>query len=200
MNHLAHALLGAPDADVMFGSLIADFLRGAVDPVLPHGVRVGIALHRAVDRYTDAHPQVVAARSLFEPPWRRYAGILLDVWFDHLLARDWSQYADGSLHAFSHVVQDLLGTRVADLPPRMHDFARYLSTHDLPEAYRDAAVIADALNGLSQRLSRANPLAEALPVVQVHAAALDRAFTAFFPDLVAHAERERARLALNIPD
>jgi acyl carrier protein phosphodiesterase len=200
MNHLAHALLGAPDADVMFGSLIADFLRGAVDPALPHGVRTGIALHRAVDRYTDAHPQVVAARSLFDPPLRRYAGILLDVWFDHLLARDWPQYADGSLHAFSHVVQDLLGTRPAELPPRMHHFARYVRAHDLPEAYRDAATIAAALHGLSQRLNRANPLAEALPVLQAHAGALDHAFAAFFPDLVAHAERERARLALNSPD
>lgn len=51
----------------------------AVAAVLPHGVRVGIALHRAVDRYTDAHPQVVAARSLLEPPWRCYTGVLLDV-------------------------------------------------------------------------------------------------------------------------
>ena len=82
----------------------------------------------------------------------------------------------------------------------MRDFARYLRTHDLPEAYRDAATIAEALNGLSLRLSRANPLAEALPVVQAHAAAPDRAFTAFSRDLVADAERERAQLALNIPD
>ena len=82
----------------------------------------------------------------------------------------------------------------------MHDFARYLRMHDLPEAYRDAATIAEALNGLSQRLSRANPLAKALPVVQAHAAAPDRVFPAFFPDLVAHAERERAQLPLNIPD
>ena len=82
----------------------------------------------------------------------------------------------------------------------MRDFARYLRTHDLPEAYRDAATIAEALNGLSLRLSRANPLAEALPVVQAHAAAPDPAFTAFSRDLVADAERERAQLALNIPD
>ncbi len=199
MNHLAHALLGAADADVMLGSLTADFLRGAVDPALPRSVRIGIALHRSVDRYTDAHPQVVAARALFEPPMRRYAGIVLDVWFDHLLARDWAQYAGGSLHAFSQRVQGLIDRRAEELPPRMQGFARYLRAHDLPEAYRDVTMIATALEGLSQRLSRANPLATALPIVQARAAALDRSFAVFFPDLVAEAEREYARLTLDIP-
>src|SRR6478609_8124795 len=111
MNLLAHALLAGGDDDVRFGSMIGDFVRGAIDPALPDGVRGGIALHRAVDAYTDAHAEVVAARALFEPPYRRYAGILLDVWFDHLLARDWPRHAAGSLHAFSREVQALLRQR-----------------------------------------------------------------------------------------
>lgn len=89
----------------MLGSLIADFLRGAIDPAMARGVRIGVALHRAVDVYTDAHPQVVAARARFAPPYRRYAGILLDMWFDHLLAREWERHGDGSLHDFSQRVQ-----------------------------------------------------------------------------------------------
>ncbi len=199
MNHLAHAWLAAPDADLMLGGLIADFLRGALDPALPRGVRIGIALHRSVDTYTDAHPHVVAARALFEPPYRRYAGILLDVWFDHLLARDWASHADGSLHAFSREVQALLATRAAELPPRMRDFARYLQMNDLPERYREIAMIDDVLRGLSHRLSRENPLSDALPVIVARAEPLGRYFAAFFPDLVAHAARERERLAETIP-
>jgi len=199
MNHLAHAWLAAPDADLMLGSLIADFLRGALDPALPRGVRIGVALHRSVDTFTDAHPQVVAARALFEPPYRRYAGILLDVWFDHLLARDWARHADGSLHAFSREVQALLAARAAELPPRMHGFARYMRTHDLPERYREIAMIDDVLRGLSQRLSRDNPLADAVPVIEARAQPLERHFAAFFPDLVAHAARERVRLAEAVP-
>lgn len=200
MNHLAHALLGASDADILLGGLIADFLRGAVDRTLPRGVRVGIALHRAIDTYTDAHPQVVAARARFAPPYRRYAGILLDVWFDHLLARDWPRYAPGSLHVFSRSVQDLLARRDAELPPRMHAFARYLRSRDLPEAYRDEAVIAEVLRGLSMRLTRANPIAEALPILRGQAAALDRHFAAFFPDLIAHAAQAQRRLTATLPD
>lgn len=200
MNHLAHALLGASDDDILLGGLIADFLRGAVDPALPHGVRIGIALHRAIDTYTDAHAEIVAARARFAPPYRRYAGILLDVWFDHLLARDWTRYAPGSLHAFSRSVQALLARREAELPPRMHAFARYLRARDLPEAYRDEAVIADVLRGLSMRLTRANPIADALPILRAQAAALDRHFGAFFPDLLTHAAQAQEQLAKTLPE
>jgi acyl carrier protein phosphodiesterase len=194
MNHLAHALLAAPDEDGMLGGLVADFVRGTLDPGLPRGVRAGIALHRSIDTYTDAHPQVAAARALFEPPYRRYAGILLDVWFDHLLARDWPRHADGSLHAFSRAVQALLLRRAAELPARMHGFADYMRRNDLPEAYRERTMIGDVLRGLSQRLSRANPLAHALPVIEAHAVPIQHHFEAFLPDLRAHARRERERL------
>jgi len=199
LNHLAHALLAAPDDDVILGSLIADFLRGAVDPAMARGVRIGIALHRSVDVYTDAHPEVVAARARFEPPYRRYAGILLDMWFDHLLARGWARYGDGSLHAFSQRVQALLAQRKAEVPQRMHSFVRYLHAHDLPERYREREAIADALHGLSTRLSRANPLAESLPVLETLAVPLEAHFAAFFPDLAAHASAERDRLDAALP-
>lgn len=195
MNHLAHALLAGAESDVVLGGLTADFLRGAIDPELPVGVRAGIALHRAIDTYTDAHPQVVAARRLFDPPFRRYAGILLDIWFDHLLARDWSRLGEGSLHGFSMGIQTLLHERAAELPERMHGFARYLQTNNLPEAYRDVAMIDRVLHGMSLRLSRANPIAEALSVLQSHGPSLDRHFRTFFPDLMRHATALRERQA-----
>lgn len=200
MNHLAHALLSAPDEDVVLGGLIADFLRGRVDPALPRGVRLGIALHRAVDVYTDSHAEVAAARARFEPPYRRYAGILLDIWFDHLLARDWTTYGVGTLHEFSARVRELLVRRDAELPESMRGFVRYLLAHDLPERYREPRMIGEVLRGMSTRLSRANPLAEALPVLQGDAAALERHFAVFFPQLLTHARAQRERLDAALPD
>lgn len=194
MNHLAHALLAAPDDDLVFGSLIADFLRGALDPALPPGVRDGVLLHRAVDRYTDSHPDVIAARELFEPPFRRYAGILLDVWFDHLLARAWPNYGIGTLHAFSQDVQTLLQSRETEVPERMRGFVRYMQSNDLPERYREVAMVGAVLRGLSGRLTRANPLADALPVLQTLSVPLAAHFATFFPALMDFAARERARV------
>jgi acyl carrier protein phosphodiesterase len=199
MNVLAHALLASPDAELMLGSLIGDFVRGRIDPALPPKVRAGIALHRAVDGYTDSHAEVVAARTLFAPPFRRYAGILLDVWFDHLLARQWTRFGEGALDDFSDRVRALLDANAELVPERMRAFAAYLGANDLPAAYRHTAMIGQALHGMSRRLSRANPLAEALPVlVDLHAPLQER-FEAFFPELRNFASIERARLVESPP-
>lgn len=199
MNILAHALLAAPDADRMFGSLIGDFVRGAIDPMLPPGVRAGIALHRSIDTYTDAHTDVAEARALFAPPFRRYAGILLDVWFDHLLARQWTRYGEGTLDDFSDNVRTLLALNRARVPDRMRAFVAYLGAHELPAAYRDTAMVGDALRGMSRRLSRANPLGEALPVLVALRAPLQCRFDAFFPALRNFAALECIRLADTTP-
>jgi len=194
MNLLAHALLASPDAELMLGSLIGDFVRGRIDPALPPKVRAGIALHRAIDAYTDAHADVAAARALFEPPFRRYAGILLDMWFDHLLARQWARFGEDELDAFSDRVRDLLAIDGDLVPERMRGFIAYLDANDLPAAYRDTAVIGTALRGMSRRLKRANPLGEALPVLVALHAPLQRCFDSFFPALRNFADVERIRL------
>jgi len=199
MNILAHALLAAPDADRMFGSLIGDFVRGAIDPTLPPGVRAGIALHRSIDTYTDAHADVAAARALFVPPFRRYAGILLDVWFDHLLARQWARYGEGALEEFSDNVRALLALNPARVPERMRAFVAYLGAHDLPAAYRDSAIVGDVVRGMSRRLTRANPLEDALPQLVALHAPLQRCFDVFFPALRNFAAMECIRLADSAP-
>ena len=196
MNYLAHALLASPGEDEMFGSLVADFHpRGPIDPALPRGVRSGLVLHRAVDVFTDAHPDVRAARALFEPPFRRYAGILIDIWFDHLLARDFDAHSPWRLADFSRTVQSLLQEREAQLPPHMDAFARYMRRTGLPEAYREAATIERVLHGMAGRLSRENPIARALPELQAREQPLLGHFERFFPQLAAFARDELARLA-----
>jgi acyl carrier protein phosphodiesterase len=194
MNLLAHALLAAPDSGMMLGSAIGDFVRGAIDRELPVRVRDGIALHRSIDRFTDAHREVAAARTLFDPPLRRYAGILIDVWFDHLLARQWAEHGEGDLDAFSRRVRALLATNAAIVPERMRGFVAYLDAHDLPAMYRETAAIGDALRGMSRRLSRANPLDDALPALVANRAPLQERFDAFFPELRAFADARAAEL------
>ena len=194
MNHLAHALLAGTDRGMIFGGLLADFMRGAPDPALPPSVRAGIRLHRLIDRYTDAHPAVVAARSRFAPPLRRYAGILLDVWFDHCLARDFAHWSATPLAVFSADLRAILVAHAAHAPPRLREFVRYMQAHDLPAAYADRTEIAATLAGLSRRLRRANPLAAALPVLVAGDSQLMRHFRDFFPAALDFAADARARL------
>lgn len=195
MNHLAHAALSGPDADILLGSLLGDFWRGAPDPGWPAGVRSGVVLHRKIDVYTDSHPEVGALRATFDAPWRRYAGILIDVYFDHALARDWAAYGGEPLADFSRRVRDVLARHADWLPTELNRFARYFEAHGLFGAYAQRATIEQVLAGISRRLRRPNPLAAAGPPLWLHARRLDAAFARFFPDLEAFAGAQRDALA-----
>ncbi|MBN8481064.1 MAG: DUF479 domain-containing protein [Xanthomonadales bacterium] len=188
MNHLAHALLSGAERDMILGGMMGDFVHGRIDPALPLDVRRGLALHRAIDSYTDSHALVAALRARFDPPFRRYAGILVDIGFDHLLARDFARWSDVPLPAFSTHVVDVLSNPPIALPERMQAFVGYMRVHDLPAAYADRAMIARVLAGVGSRLRRANPLAEAMPELDRLAAELAEAFAEFFPQLVAFAQ------------
>ncbi|MBT2144285.1 MULTISPECIES: ACP phosphodiesterase [unclassified Rhodanobacter] len=184
MNHLAHALLAGDDEALQLGGMLGDFVHGQPDGSLfPSRVIAGIRLHRAIDVYTDAHPEVLAAKALLPSPYRRYAGILLDMWFDRCLARDFPRWSAQPLPEYSAALRALLWRQDALLPPQLRRFRGYMETHDLPAAYTDDDLLGEALGGIGQRLRRANPLASALPVLQQREAQLQPRFEAFFPQV-----------------
>ncbi|UPG94172.1 ACP phosphodiesterase [Luteibacter aegosomatissinici] len=187
MNVLAHALLAGADAGLRLGGVMGDFVRGTPDASLPARVRDGIYLHRAIDGYTDTHPDVRAARELFPPPYRRYAGIFLDVWFDHCLARDFARYSDTPLAGFSAGLRQEMHAAGPILPDGLKRFLSYMDANDLPAGYAQVDRVAAALGGLSRRLSRANPVGESVPLLLAHDAALREIFGRFFPQLQAFA-------------
>ncbi|PXV55314.1 Acyl carrier protein phosphodiesterase [Dyella jiangningensis] len=183
MNHLAHTLLAGDDEFLRLGGLMGDFVHGTPDAALPARVIAGIRLHRAIDVYTDSHPVVVEARALLPVPYRRYGGILLDMWFDHLLARDFPRWSDHPLDAYSAGVRELLYRHESLLPPGLLRFRHYMEAHALPAGYARPEEMGAAFDGISHRLRRANPVAEALPVLVGLDRPLQAAFEAFFPQL-----------------
>lgn len=188
MNHLAHALLADPGgAEFALGSALGDFTHGHPDPAWPAARQAGLRFHRAIDGFTDTHPEVSAARNGFDPPLRRYAGILLDVWFDHLLVRNWDAWCDEPLPDFSRRWLDLLDSREQELPVAFRRFLAWMHAHGLPIGYGDDATIDVVLHGLAARLSRPSPIATALPDLMARTGPLRRHFEAFFPELVRYA-------------
>lgn len=196
MNHLAHALLAdAGGIEFALGSAQGDFVHGQPDPAWPAARRAGLRFHRAIDHHTDAHPEVGAARNLFEAPLRRYAGIVLDVWFDHLLVRDWNKYvADESLVQFSRRWLGLLDAHAAELPESLRGFLAWMHAHALPVAYGDAATLDLVFHALARRLSRPSPIGDALPALLAREDVLQRHFDVFFPELIEYAGSLRPRL------
>ncbi|WP_051362230.1 ACP phosphodiesterase [Solimonas soli] len=100
MNFLAHLWLAERTGTSLAGSVLGDVVRGADLSAYPDDIAVGIRLHRRIDAVTDRHPAVGALRAQFPDGARRYAGIVLDLAFDHALALDWPRYSGDALPDF----------------------------------------------------------------------------------------------------
>ena len=197
MNHLAHVFLAGAQSDAQLGGLLGDFWHGASAPDWSPALRAGVLLHRKIDVYTDSHPLVTDARGLFVAPLRRYAGILLDVYLDHVLARTWPRFSDEPLAQLSARILDLVAANATWLPSDLNRFAQYMRSHGLFASYAQRATIEQALGGISRRLRRANPLADAGPKLWQHDAELGVVFEKFFADLLVYAREQRAKLGLD---
>jgi len=88
LNYLAHAYLSFDQPEIIVGNLISDFVKGKKKFDYPPGIQKGIALHRAIDTFTDSHPATKEAKEVFRPHYRLYAGAFIDVAYDHFLAND----------------------------------------------------------------------------------------------------------------
>jgi acyl carrier protein phosphodiesterase len=188
MNWLAHLRLSPPLPLVRLGNLAGDFVQGidlaSLHPDLQHGIR----MHRAIDRFVDAHPVVMAARARLQPPLRRFGGVLVDVFCDHFLARDWHRYGDreplagflGSVHASLRTHHDLL-------PPALQRVAPRFSTEGWIEGYARIEGIERVLGLMAARLSRPSPLASGAAALRADYTAFEADFATLWPQLEEHA-------------
>ena len=183
MNYLAHVLLAEPTPEARLGALLGDFSKGLELESLPVEVRASVLEHRAIDRFVDTHPLVVAERARFAPDLRRFAGILLDVFYDHFLVQHWTRFAAEPL---AELTADLYATldRHRDLlPPRLLRVAPYMQRDDWLGSYGDPRSVRRALEGIASRLRRSTPLATGIRELEERREALEAHFLALFPEV-----------------
>jgi acyl carrier protein phosphodiesterase len=143
-------------------------------------VRQGILLHRHIDAHTDGLPEIAALRAWFPAPFRRYAGIILDLAIDHELARRWSNHHAGQLAEFDDEVRQMLARHAGVVPDRLRRFMDYADRRGLFAAYRDEAEILHSLRGIGRRLARPNPLHQVGEIWPDLQPLLDANFSAIF--------------------
>ena len=190
MNYLAHLHLGGDQPAQLLGSLYGDFVKGRLGGQWPAEIEAAIGLHRRIDAFTDSHPLLAESRGRFPPARRRYAGILLDVFFDHCLARYWHDYAAEPLAQFSGRVYQVL-LQEPQLPERLARIAPRMAAQDWLGSYRDFAVLQQVLAGMQRRLSRPQGLDGALEELEHLYDPLLADFRAFYPQLQAFAAAQR---------
>ena len=159
MNFLAHAFLAGDDAALVVGGVIGDWIKGPLPANLPGDLARGVALHRAIDSWADTHPAFQRSRNRVSPLRRRYAGVLVDMYYDHLLAREWERFHSVSLSVYCRGVYAAMSHRRVDLPDDSHGALARMAEQDWLGSYITVQGIADVLQRMSCRARRPNPLA-----------------------------------------
>lgn len=200
MNFLAHAWLAtqaAEDAavcgDLVVGGMIGDSVKGLLPAGLPDGLAAGVGLHRAIDAFAEADEYFQRSRLRLPAARRRVAGIVVDMAYDHFLARHWSRFETQPLAEFAQSVYALLGAHEAELPPLFLVILARMRAHDWLSSYADVTVLAAALDRMAQRLSRPELLHGSGVEVLQNYAGLEEDFLAFLPRARSAVQAARAR-------
>lgn len=190
MNWLAHVFLSEPNTQFQLGNLLADVVRGPERASMSADFVRGAACHKAIDAFTDAHAIVRRSRSRIGSEHRRFSGVLIDVFYDYYLARNWTHYAPITLDAYTAAFYASVQARPIDLPPNAQTILERIIRYDLLGSYARVDGVERALRRISSYLESRWHKQFALDRGVRDMLALDAEFAAdfheFFPALQAH--------------
>ncbi len=183
MNYLGHLYLSPDTPDFLVGSLLGDFVKGAAVNDYEGDLRRGIELHRKVDQFTDHHDIFRRSIARISQPRRRYGGIMVDVFYDHFLAKHWLEFHTELLPDFAHRVYGILREREPELPETMRFILPRLTSEDWFSSYRETSGIDNVMKRMSRRIKRENPLHAAIEELEQEYEGFEADFRQFLPEV-----------------
>jgi len=185
MNWLAHLVLSDPAPMFRVGSLLPDLLPIADLRELPTPFLEGVQRHRQIDAFTDAHPAFKRSVARMQPPYRRYGGVLVDIFYDHLLTRQWNDYSATALPDFLTDTYAAFDECRDHIPSNAYAILRRMRAGGWLNSYGDIEGVRTTLQRMSQRLRRPFDLAAATTELERNYDALHQDFAEFFPQALA---------------
>lgn len=183
MNYLAHLTLSFDKPGLMVGNFVADFTRRKFYNTYPRAVRKGIELHHYIDSFTDSHPATERAKAALRPTQGKYSGVVLDIYYDHLLARNYRRFGRESLEAFAPKSYAVLTEAQSLLPTQAAHTLHYMHRGDWLRAYASSEGMARSLEGMSRRAGFDNAMARAVDDFSARADFFEDSFEQFYPEL-----------------
>ncbi|WP_305042411.1 acyl carrier protein phosphodiesterase [Geoalkalibacter sp.] len=162
MNYLVHLYLSDGSDGGLLGNLMGDFVKGALDESIPADIRAGLHQHRLIDAFAQGNAHFRRSKRRLPESFGHCKGVLVDVFYDHLLARDWERHHPRPLADFAAHVHALLEAHFDRLPPGLQEVAPRMIRHNWLVSYREIDVVGRVLERLAARLSRPTPLARGL--------------------------------------
>lgn len=173
----------------MLGNFLADYLRNPQVRALPDPVREGVQLHRQIDSFTDNHEEVRAAVRRLQGQHRKYASVVVDIYFDYLLFQHWDHFAEEAFPVFTGRVYRTLWQNTDLMPSPLPQRLAGMIEGDWLRSYGSREGLAYAYSRLQRRMSRPEHLAGVMDSLDEHHAELQVHFLRFFPDLIRRVER-----------
>lgn len=198
MNFLAHIYLSFNDTEIAIGNFIADSIRGNKYKHLPDRIQKGILLHRAIDTFTDAHRIPKLSSKRLHKNYSHYSRVIVDIYYDHFLAKNWSTYSNIPLDQFVEDFYDSLETYYHLLPDGTKHMMPYMITDNWLLNYSKMEGIAKVLNGMNRRTQNKSKMNFAILDLEEHYREFEMEFTQFFEELVIFSKQKyNSLIAIN---
>ena len=195
MNFLAHIYLTMPSRELTIGNFIGDFVKGSDLTGFSEEISQGITPHRKIDHFTDHHSKVKESKQRLWSSYRHYAGVIIDMYYDHILARNWQKFSPIPLKDFTRSFYSLAEDFRSIIPEKANHMLLYMRRDDWLYNYQFIEGIDRALKGMSQRTSHISGMEKASRELKNNLIDFEGHFMSFFPELVSFVKQEREALA-----
>jgi acyl carrier protein phosphodiesterase len=184
MNFLAHLFVTRFNDDWMMGNMIADFIKKNEEKNFSEAIQKGIKVHRMIDTFTDSHPVIREGSHRIMPHFHKYSPVIVDIYYDYLLSKNWRHVSDESLEDFSKRVYTMFQERMHEMPERLQKYLPNMIEHDWLNNYGTKPGLVFTFQKFEKRLSFDMPLDTAPEVLIENIEHFEKDFKAFFPELM----------------
>ncbi|WP_394971801.1 ACP phosphodiesterase [uncultured Croceitalea sp.] len=190
MNFLAHIYLSFDEPQITLGNFFADHIRANKYKHLPDKVQKGILLHRQIDTFTDAHPIARQSSKRLHKNYSHYSQIIVDIFYDHFLAKNWKTYSEVPLNTYVEAFYDLLEDNYEILPLSTQRMMPYMITDNWLYNYANLKGISRVLDGMNRRTKNKSKMNFAILDLEEHYSDFENEFTAFFEELITFSKQK----------
>ena len=186
MNFLAHIYLSGDNDLIKIGNFMADGIHGKNFDTFPMEIQKGIILHRSIDTFTDAHPVFRQSTKRLHAKYHHYSGIIVDIFYDHFLAKNWSHYSDEKLEDYSERFYQSLRDNYNDLTLKTQKMMPYLIEYNWLLSYQTIEGIESVLAKMDTRMKRDSNMRFSVAELRIFYSDFESEFTVFFETLIVH--------------
>ena len=196
MNFLAHIYLSGEDDRITIGNFIADKIHGKAYKKYPIDIQKGILLHREIDTFTDAHPIVRQSTKRLHINYGHYSSVIVDILYDHFLAKNWETYSNIPLKDFSVSFYNLLKESYEILPLRIQNLMPFMIADNWLLNYSKIEGVQQVLDGMNRRTKYKSKMNEATKELKIYYNEFEEEFTLFFDELITFSKNKLIEINL----